>query len=89
MKSFDCEQCGCEMKQTERLQNTKPSKSNPKGFRIRRFKCSNLACDHQETIFADGLRDKVFEPAASAEEVKKMFKKEKKESIKFNKKLRQ
>lgn len=77
MKTFNCEQCSCEMKQEERLQNTKKTKKNPKGYRVRRFKCSNDACDHKETVFADGLRDKVFEPIEAQEQIKQMYKNEK------------
>lgn len=73
MKVFPCEQCGQDMILEKRLKNTKSNRSG-NSFRVRRFKCSNKACDHKETIFADGMRDKIEEPFHAKEEVEKIYK---------------
>ncbi len=56
----------------ERLSNVVTKKKQ--SIRVRRFKCSNEACDYVETIFADGFIRNVIEPIQEKEQVAKMFK---------------
>lgn len=75
MTTILCDNCQHHMKFVKRMKNTKPSRRNPKGYRIRRFNCD--ICDIQKTIFADGVRDTEIDPYFAIEEAKDLDKQRK------------
>lgn len=72
MKVIKCDICNSDMKQVQQLQSIK-NKNGAKS-RVRRFECSNEACDYKETVFADGFRDNVTVPNQLKQKVNKIYK---------------
>lgn len=71
-KDFLCSICTAPMEMVSKKYSRK-RRSNEK-YRIRRFKCT--VCDFEETVYADGQRDELFEPRKAIDKVNREFRKE-------------